>query len=464
MSNIAKCLQELSDIAVTPPSPDYSELTKIYNPAYLIKSDLPAFVAVPTSTADVQRCIQSATLNNVPVALRSAGHCFAGYCTIGENGFVVNLSHSMKGMEWSDSSVTVQVGASWEDVYIQLDDTKHLIVGGCCPSVGLAGYILGGGYGLLSRSFGLGSDSVLKMTMVTADGQSVVRASPDENPDLYWGLCGGGGGNFGVLVDVTLSLHPPKASFTWMSYNFKTASDSEKALKLLGESLTEIPDDINIDMALNRSNGQNLLSMDVVVSNPALIEHPLLLTLRKIAGSNKNVETKTFRSYKKLVNEYALLHGYVHYEKKPVYMKGCFINELPPQLASDLINLTIPGLPLGFIQFVHVGGEIAKKPSSYSAYPHRQAQYQIYTYGQYANKVEKKVVLDFADMVYDMLTKGGYAKGCYVNYMDEYLNNWPQEYYGDNYGRLCRLKDKWNPNNNGGSLHFKQEIGSAYEP
>ncbi len=66
--------------------------------------------------------------------------------------------------------------------------------------------------------------------------------------------------------------------------------------------------------------------------------------------------------------------------------------------------------------------------------------------------------------MHSLLAAGGYTKGCYVNYMDIFLDNWQEEYYGDNYARLCDLKRKWNSVDNGGQLHFRQEIGSTYEP
>ncbi len=457
--NVEKCLQELSSISVTPGTVAYQQCTKIYNPAFAYEH--PAFVALPNTIEDCQKCLAVATINKVPVAVRSGGHCFAGYSTIDGNGFVVSLA-KMREINWSNdgNSVKIQTGASWNDVYKRMPDDK-LVVGGCCPSVGIGGYVLGGGYGLLSRRFGLASDNALSMTMVTSTGEHVVEASPNGNNDLFWGLCGGGGGNFGILVDVTFKTHPAPPQFTWSSFAFHSQEESEIALKLIGKYVKEIPDGLNVDMLIHKLPGYNQLEVDCVFSNSELANFPLVKELRDLVGSHVH-KPSVYQYYRDLSTAYAQRHGYVHFEGEPVYMKGSFIDDFPPTLADELINLDLPNNPLGIIEFVHVGGQISTKSSSFSSYPHRLARYNCYTYGQFHNKSEWNIVFSFANKVNSMLISGGYAKGAYVNYMDRFLHDWAEKYYGGNYARLCDLKNVWNPLDNGGSLHFHQEIGSSY--
>lgn len=334
--NVGKCLQELGDISVTPGSEEYETKTKIYNPAFAMEH--PAFVALPTCVEDIQRCLKVATINRVPIAVRSGGHCFSGYSTIDSRGFVVSMN-SMKDINWSTDSVKVQSGASWKNVYDHMDDSV-LVVGGCCPSVGIGGYVLGGGYGLLSRRFGLASDNALSMTMITADGENVVQANPDKNSDLFWGLCGGGGGNFGVLVDVEFKTHPAPPMFTWMSFSFHSTEQSELALKLIADSVNKMPDGLNVDMLIHKLTGYNQLVVDAVYSEIEMERFPLLQELRKIVDE-QFFNVKQYQQYKVLSEEYARRHGYVHFERKPVYMKGSFLNDFPPQLAGVLVELMI---------------------------------------------------------------------------------------------------------------------------
>ena len=459
--SVERCFQELSAISVIPGTEAYQLASKIYNPAFDFEN--PAFITLPSTVEECQKCLAVANINKVPVAVRSGGHCFSGYSTIDSGGFVISLA-KMRSIQWIDeaSAVKVQAGASWNDVYKQMPDNK-LVVGGCCPSVGIGGYVLGGGYGLLSRKFGLGSDNALSMTMVTTDGERVVTASPNgDNSDLFWAMCGGGGGNFGVLVDVTFKTHPaPPSGFTWISFAFHSQQESEMALKAIGKYVEQIPDGLNVDMLIHKLRSYNQLNVDCVFSDSELADFPLVKELRELAGSRLH-KPSVYKYYRDLSTDYAQRHSYVHFEAKPVYMKGSFINDFPASLADQLINLQLPDDPMGIVEFVHVGGQIASKSPSFSAYPNRLAQYNCYTYGRFQNKSEWDTVFRFANHVNSLLISGGYAKGAYVNYMDRFLHDWTKNYYGGNYAKLCNIKSKWNPVNNGGSLHFLQEIGSAY--
>ena len=178
--SVREALDQLKDIAVTPEQPDlYKEAVKIYNPAYSYEH--PAFVALPNNTDDIRRCLQIADNTRTPVAVKSGGHCFAGYSTTDSNGFVISLKN-MNQVQVKGNMVTVQAGACWGDVYSALDGTGYVAVGGCVPAVGIGGYILGGGYSMLSRGYGgLACDKAMAFTMVTADGRNLVKASAEEN-------------------------------------------------------------------------------------------------------------------------------------------------------------------------------------------------------------------------------------------------------------------------------------------
>ena len=95
-------------------------------------------------------------------------------------------------------------------------------------------------------------------------------------------------------------------------------------------------------------------------------------------------------------------------------MKGSFVNDFAPKLAEELVELDLPQDPLGIIEFVNVGGQIASKETFYSAYPHRLAQYNCYTYGQFHSRSEWETVFGFATKVHSLVAAGGYAKGSYV--------------------------------------------------
>lgn len=264
--SVRDALEQLKDIAVTPEQPDlYKEAVKIYNPAYSYEH--PAFVALPNNTDDIKRCLHIANKTGAPVAVKSGGHCFAGYSTTDSNGFVIYLKN-INQVQVKGNMVAVQVGACWRDVYSALDDTGYVAVGGCVPAVGIGGYILGGGYSMLSRGHGgLACDKAKSFTMVTADGNKVVKASAEENQDLFWALKGGGGGNFGILVDVTLEVCPRPNQFIWNRLIYNTTDESERGLNAVGENLNTFPKELNLDFALHGYFGKKTLTLDAVYSD-----------------------------------------------------------------------------------------------------------------------------------------------------------------------------------------------------
>lgn len=456
-----EALNQLKDISVSPSQPAlYKDAIKIYNPAYSYEH--PSFVAFPRQVADVQRCLRVASSTGVPVAIKSGGHSFAGYSSTNSDGFVISLKHMNKvEVDEKKGSVTMQSGANWGDVYSAVDKTKYVAVGGCVPAVGIGGYILGGGYSMLSRSNGgLACDSATSFTVITADGEDVITVSENENKDLFWALRGSGGGNFGVLIDVTLQLHPRPKQFMWSRLVYDTSDSTEKGMEAVGKYLKVLPKELNLDMALHGFSGNKVLTLDAVYSDHhrEIVEdslsllHPTTITKPQI-----------YTSFLKFSTDYSKRHGFVHYEVEPVYVKGCMIESFPLQLAKYFSELTIP--PECLVEFVHMGGDIQSISSTDTAFSARAAQYSFYTYGRYVigDQDHKDEVMRFATEVYAKVRESGCAVGSYVNYMDRFLDNWALEYYGLNYERLCAIKDQWNPIDKG-SLHFQQEIGSEWNP
>lgn len=457
-SSAQEALRQLKDIAVDPKQPDlYKEAVKIYNPAYSYEH--PAFVALPNNADDIKRCLQIANKTGTPVAVKSGGHCFAGYSTTDSNGFVISLKN-MKQVQVKGNTVTAQAGACWGDVYSALDDTEYVAVGGCFPAVGIGGYILGGGYSMLSRGYGgLACDKAICFTMVTADGSSIVKASAEENQDLFWALKGGGGGNFGILVDVTLKVCPRPKQFIWNRLFYNTGDESEQGLIAVDKNLNKFPKELNLDFALHGYfHDKKTLVLDAVYSD---IHEDKVQESLKMLHPTKESKSDVFTSYLQFSTQYSQRHGFVHQEVEPIYIKGVMIESLPPPLAKYFAHVDIPTGCL--LEFVHMGGDIAQHSPTSTAFSFRSAQYSFFTYGRFKDSDHRKEVTNFATSAYNAVRESGCSLGSYVNYMDRELKNWGKNFYGVNYPRLCEIKNKWNPLGHG-SLHFQQEIGSHWEP
>ena len=150
--------------------------------------------------------MEFASSQDLELAVRGGGHSLPGFSTT-DDGVVIDLS-PMKGVRVDPERVrriVAQGGAPWHDLDPRPRHSGWRVTGGLVSHTGIAGFTLGGGIGWLMRKYGLAADNLVGADMVTADGR-LVHASEHENPELFWGLRGGGG-NFGVVTSFEFELH-----------------------------------------------------------------------------------------------------------------------------------------------------------------------------------------------------------------------------------------------------------------
>ena len=188
---------------VRPGDGEYEEARHIWNGAI---DKHPAMIVRPAGTDDVVRTVRFAASEGLPVAVRGGAHSIAGFSTC-DDGIVVDLS-AMTTVEVDATARRAVAGGGTKWAGFDAATQAHGLAttGGLISTTGLGGFTLGGGIGHLVRAYGLACDNLLAAEVVTADG-AVVRASADDDAELYWGLRGGGG-NFGVVTSLELALHP----------------------------------------------------------------------------------------------------------------------------------------------------------------------------------------------------------------------------------------------------------------
>src|SRR3954454_9812263 len=192
----------LKGTVVRPGDKDYDEARRVWNHAIDKK---PALIVRAASTDDVVKAVRFAASEGLPVAVRGGAHSVAGFSTC-DDGIVVDLSAmTTVAVDASERRAVAGGGTKWAGFDAATQAHGLATTGGLISSTGLGGFTLGGGIGHLVRAYGLACDNLLAAEVVTADG-SVVRASPDDDAELYWGLRGGGG-NFGVVTSLELALH-----------------------------------------------------------------------------------------------------------------------------------------------------------------------------------------------------------------------------------------------------------------
>ena len=194
---------QLRGAVIQPNSVDYDEARRVYNGMH---DRRPQAVVRPKDAADVIATVTFARESGLDLSVRGGGHNVAGFGT-NDGGIVLDLS-SMKDVQVDSAARTVRVGggATWGEVDNATHEFGLATPSGIISTTGVGGLTLGGGFGYLSRQYGLSCDNLRSAEVVTADGR-LVTASATENPELYWALRGGGG-NFGVVTSFEFNLHP----------------------------------------------------------------------------------------------------------------------------------------------------------------------------------------------------------------------------------------------------------------
>jgi len=229
---------QLRGVALGSSDPGLADVREVFNAMH---TGRPGVAVSCSGTADVVDAVNFAREQGLTVAVRGGGHSIAGLSAI-DGGMLIDLA-SMRGVHVDPERrlAYVQGGALWADVDRETQRFGLVAPGGVVSDTGVAGLTLGGGYGWVRRKYGLSCDSVVEAQVVTADGR-VLKASEDENPDLYWAIRGGGG-NFGIVTSFTFELHPlgPEVAF---SATFYPIEEYAEVLHGWREYVSGTPDEV----------------------------------------------------------------------------------------------------------------------------------------------------------------------------------------------------------------------------
>jgi FAD/FMN-containing dehydrogenase len=407
----------------------------------------PAIIAQCHNTAGVAEALRYAAQYNLPVAVKSGGHCMEGF-SCNNNGLVVNLS-AMKTIEWVDDyTIKVGPGCTLADLYNELLPKGKILPGGSCAGVGIAGLVLGGGYGLLARLFGLTCDSLLQVTMVDGTGQ--VRSSAND-PELLWACKGGGNGHFGVVTELVFKVH--KSPATLQSFRFKTPNvNAAKAADLLRQWFditANLPPACFSAFVLNGKKVYILLT-NASRHSPAV--QAAVASLSAISASTTKTRPVPIASALKV------FYG----RTEPLYFKNASAGlykgfaDIAPIVGQALE--TVVSSPGMIYQVNTLGGNIINPAlEATSAFAHRAYTFfsELQTYWD-TEKQGKKLMERFKQ-VQQVFNQHGIAAQ-YRNYPDLDFVNHNQLYYGNSYPRLQAIKKQYDPQN---VLQHEQGITSA---
>lgn len=433
-------------------------------------SQRPYLITTPSNTRDVARVVRYCSDNGIRLTTKSGGHGAAGYC-LNSDGVVLDLSKLSSICFNPDASkLTVGMGARWIQVYdyLQKQKSKYVVIGGGCGTVGLGGYLLGGGYSFVSRSYGLASDSVIRIEVVTADGgiHDLHGCLTDRDEvDLFWGLRGAGGGNFGVVTRVELQLHETPAPGLMMGQIAFPIDRLAEILDFYNGWVLTLPDRMAIYGMLRRfpdprNGGQHTLGLHLnPVYNGGFFDGLALLEpLIKMQPTSVELYTMTLPEWENYVGNGTSINGRAAYIRSALLGPGSLKIEVANIFRKYLENAPSKD---SFVVWTHAGGQVKTCKDHDSCFAHRDAEFafELKAIWNPSAPQEARGNIEWAVDFFDEL--GKHSQGAYVNYIDPLLEDWQDKYYRDRYMHLLNVKDRWDPQN---LFNFQQAIGSQFSP
>ncbi|OBA95195.1 oxidoreductase [Mycobacteriaceae bacterium 1482268.1] len=417
-----------------PDSGQFATAKAIFNTNF--NGSSPAAIVTPTSMSDVQKAMAFAAANNLKVAPRSGGHSYTGASTA--NGALVFDLRQLPGDIAYDSAsglVTATPATKLWDLHQALAAQGRGIPTGTCPTVGAAGHALGGGLGAQSRHAGLLSDALSAVTVVLPGGQAVT-ASAAENPDLFWALRGGGGGNFGVTTSLTFATFPtadadvvnlnyPPEAFAqvlvgWQNW-LRTADKSQWAL---ADSTTD-------------ATG---MRCRIMATGPAGSANSMMSAITAAVGLQPaGSDTHTF-NYLDLVKYLAV----ENLNPAPVgYVGGSDVFPVVNAGVAQGIAAAVNAFPAGagrLLAIMHaLDGALATVAPGATAFPWRGQSALVQWYIE--NTGSPSAALNWLSTAHQAVQQ--YSVGGYVNYLE--ANQPPSRYFGPNLSRLSAVRQKYDP-------------------
>ncbi|GCE31386.1 hypothetical protein KDA_68700 [Dictyobacter alpinus] len=460
-----------------PNNAQYATAHQLFDPQFdAIK---PAGVVYCTSPKDVQTCLAFVERFNLPITARSGGHSYAGYSTT--TGLLLDVSRMNSiTLDTASGKATIGSGAKLIDVYAHLADNGRVIPAGSCPTVGISGLTMGGGVGVLGRKFGLTCDNLLSAQVVVADGR-LVTCDANQNPDLYWALRGGGGGNFGIVTSFTFQTHPVDTlSIFTLGWAWQDAAAVVDAWQNWGP---QAPDELWSNcLLLNTTdkNGDPIVRINgVFVGGADPLNQQLQTLINKLGiaptvryvSSAGLLDTMLYEAgcSDKNLNQCRLPsqdpQGQIQ-RNASAAKSDYFSKTMPRQGINALVNAIAQrqksSLPnTGGIGIDTYGGAINRVAPDATAFVHRNMLFSIQYNANWDTDASAAIISQNRTWLNNTWqAMKPYASGAaYQNYIDPTLDNWQQAYYGNNLARLQKVKATYDPKN---VFRFKQSIPLAH--
>ena len=425
---------------------DYDESRKVWNNMFDRK---PGVIVRCLGTLDVIESIKFVREYNLLLCIKGGGHNIAGLAAA-DGAFMLDMS-LMRGV-WVDPLRKIahtQAGCLVGDVDRETQIYGLAAIFGFISATGSTGLTLGGGFGYLTRRWGWTSDNVTGMDLVTADGR-LVRASGDENADLFWGLRGGGG-NFGVVVGIDYKLYPvgPEIVGGFVAWD---ASEATKVSELYLTLTMQAPPELTLILILRPAPPAPWL--------PEEIHGKPIVMISACYSGNPNEGQKaisTIKAFGNPVGDILLPRPYTQMQSlgdatqpkgRRDYWKSEFLPHIEPALCNKIIKHAARIMsPHSSVILMHIGGALNSVGEEYSAAGNRNAQFVLTFLGSWEKADDDRQNIEWARNAWDDI-KSFSTGGNYINFQTEDEGQSRIEAaLGKSFQRLTGIKSKWDPQN-----------------
>ncbi len=423
----------------------YESARKIWN-AMIDKR--PAIIARCATTSDVVRGVNFARENGLLLAVRGGGHNIAGNAVC-DGGIMIDLS-KMKAarVDPAGRRVIIEGGATLADLDAATQAHGLATPTGINSTTGIAGLTLGGGFGWLSRKYGMTVDNLESAEVVLATGE-VVRASATEYPDLFWALRGGGG-NFGVVTRFEFRLHPvgPDLLSGLIVYPM---SQAKSVLQQYREFIAKAPNELTVWTILRQApplpflaetvHGKEIVVLALIYAGDPKQGEPLIEPLRKFGTPlGEHVGVQPYVAWQQAFDP-LLTAGARNYWKSHNF------STLKDELFDIVIEYigTLPS-PQCEIFFGAIGGATTLPAPDSAAYAHRDAKFVMNVHGRWDDPADDKRGISWSRDFFNASAPFA-SGGAYVNFLTADEVDRVRSAYGPNYDRLAQVKRKYDPNN-----------------
>jgi FAD/FMN-containing dehydrogenase len=437
---------KLTGTVIYPNDPEYWQARMNWNP---FTNSFPLVFVFAHETEDVANAVKWARENNVPIRMRSGRHALAKDFSQTNGGIVIDTSKMINViLNEKHETATVQSGIRVGPLVRMLAQKGFMAPFGDSSTVGIGGISSGGGITAIQRTTGLISDNILHATIVDANGE-ILSVSERKNPDLLWAIRGGGGGNFGIITSYTFKIRRAPSrigifQIIWPWHQLDEVIDVwQRWSPCVDERLGTILE------AFSKKNG--LLRSQGIFLGPKAELKKLIEPLKDVGSPLKVFIDEVTLS--EAIEFWAPIEPL--FDTQNTTWSSAWVEKLLPiegikAIRSFLKKAT--GSESNFF-FLNSGGAMNSVPSKDTAFFWRHTKYYLEWDASWTEESESQKNIKLVEHTREQLQP--YVTGSYVNVPDLNIKNYGQEYYGDNFARLQKIKARYDPEN---VFNFVQSI------